>query len=206
MCSDERSRESILVRICRCIKSSLGENPQNAEELVSGDREDFLSACSKVCTRRSVSMLVDGWDGAPVSCVIQRSLHQLWNSINTGPLASSLTESRCYLLKNFAWFPLQVTSELKTFWHNETFRVKLFVRKVDDFLYGHLVNIIGRIFLNRHICQLFIDGRSSIRQENLSPVLIRHGVGHKKSGESWPVIRQVLMSNQKRQMVGYELK
>ena len=56
-----------------------------------GGREDFLSACLKVCTRRSAAPLVAGWYGAPVKCVIPRSLHLCWDSSEVKVGALSVT-------------------------------------------------------------------------------------------------------------------
>ena len=101
MCAGDGSSESILVRNCLEFNSSLRKRPQdvgvlrycirNSWRARFGGREDFLSACLKVCTRRSAVPLVAGWYGAPVKCVIPRSLHPCWNSSEVKVGALSVT-------------------------------------------------------------------------------------------------------------------
>ena len=65
VCAGDGSSESILVRNCLEFNSSLGEKPQdvgvlrycirNSRRARFGGREDFLSACLKVCTKRSAA-------------------------------------------------------------------------------------------------------------------------------------------------------
>ena len=91
-------------------------------------------ACVKLCTNRSARLLVAGWNGAVVICLIPFIFKNIWNyaEVNCGPLSVTNCAGTLYrankvrgrsmvwAMSLMAWFQLAVTSSGHPLWW-ETF-------------------------------------------------------------------------------------